>query len=194
MGFLGSSFFISALDRLKSIFKRPVEVVDVEYFKAAGCVFTNGAHILAGYQPRKKKPCITGIGGSRIKGEIFMDTAIRETLEELFEFETIPPKLIAEVQDFQPMNVIQVSNYVMVIYSFETLESIMRLASTYPVKSRVYYTMPLTLLDLLLKRIPSGNEEITHMTLLPLVEGLKIQSEFVNDIQEVIHAIRRVKQ
>ena len=70
----------------------------------------------------------------------------------------------------------------------------MRLASTYPVKPRVYYTMPLTLLDLLLKRVSSGNEEITHIALLPLVEGLKIQPAFVNDIQEVIRGIRRVKQ
>jgi hypothetical protein len=57
--------------------------------EAAGIVFTNGTHILAGYQPRKKNPHISGLGGSKQKDESYMQTAWRETLEELFELKDI---------------------------------------------------------------------------------------------------------
>ena len=72
----------------KRLFTRLVNInaENVENFRAAGSVFTDSKIILAGYQPRKKKPFISGIGGKREEGESYMDTAIRETVEELFEF------------------------------------------------------------------------------------------------------------
>jgi hypothetical protein len=45
-------------------------------YTACGVVFTDGRHILAGYQPNKKNPCISGIGGMKEKGETHFDTAM----------------------------------------------------------------------------------------------------------------------
>jgi 8-oxo-dGTP pyrophosphatase MutT (NUDIX family) len=47
----------------------------------AGCIFTDGNLILAGYQP--KGPYISGIGGSSFDGEEPIVTAMREVMEEL---------------------------------------------------------------------------------------------------------------
>jgi hypothetical protein len=47
---------------------------------SAGCLFTDGAHVLAGMQ----KGQLNGFGGKRENREPIYITAWRETLEELF--------------------------------------------------------------------------------------------------------------
>ena len=54
---------------------------DESNFMGAGCIFTNGTHVLAGFQPNKKSPAISGFGGKRHGTETFTQTALRETLE-----------------------------------------------------------------------------------------------------------------
>jgi len=160
---------------------------NIDSFKGAGSVFTNGTHILGGYQPRKRKPFISGIGGKKEEGETFSDTAIRETLEEIFEFDSIPKDLINEInKKVVPTKIIQNGNYIMVVYTFEDLERILTIVKKFNLKSLLYDSIPTTLLDLMFKRnitYESKNlfykPEISHLSLLPVVEH-KLENPFVD--------------
>lgn len=61
---------------------------------SAGMLFTNDKVILAGYQrkwwDKKETKFLSGFGGSQEGNESYLRTAIRETLEELYEFFIIP--------------------------------------------------------------------------------------------------------
>lgn len=140
-------------------------------FKAAGVVFTDGRLILAGYQPLKKKPFISGLGGSKEPGESYKDTALREMVEELFEFKTVPPELIAELKaKCQPSRILHSATYVRLVYTFEDLESILKIINSYTPRSPLYVTFPLTLMDLLFDRKVKGKAELSHLCLLPVVK------------------------
>ena len=139
-------------------------------YTSAGCVFTDGNLFLAGYQPNKKRPCISGIGGSKKKGEIPQETAIRETLEELFHLKKIPQKLIARLLQLIPMKMCQNGSYHMYIYTFDQLEEILALALAAGIESPLYTPIPQTLSDLLLHRAQNKRAEVSHLCLLPLVK------------------------
>jgi hypothetical protein len=139
-------------------------------FKAAGVVFTDGKLILAGYQPLKKTPFISGIGGSKEPGEGYKVTALREMVEELFE---VPPpaELIAELKTLRsPKSILQTGTYVRLVYTFEDLEAILKCIKTYSLKSPLYDTFPETLMELLFDRRPKAKVEISHLCLLPVVK------------------------
>jgi hypothetical protein len=157
-------------------------------YKAAGSVFTDGKLILAGYQPLKNKPFISGIGGKKEDGEIYQVTALRETVEELFEFETVPEKLIEDLMSVTPEKVIQNGSYIMMVYNFNDLATMLKIISKYKLKSKLYDSAPLTLMDLLFKRKIelAVTPEISHLALLPLVQHEKstpyVNSYFIEDM------------
>ena len=156
---------------------------NIDQYKAAGSVFTDKKLILAGYQPRKRKPVISGIGGKKEEGETYIDTALRETLEELFEFKLLPKELLNEIKSsLVPQKIIQNGDYIMVVYTFNDLELMLRIIQKYKLKSVLYDTFPKTLMDLLFKRKLSFEgenanlffkPEISYLALLPLVEHNK---------------------
>jgi len=160
---------------------------DVDSFKGAGSVFTNGTHVLGGYQPRKRKPFISGIGGKKEASETYKDTAIRETLEEMFEFDSIPKELIRELgEKIIPNKVVQNGSYIMVVYTFENLEEMLKIIKQHKLMSPLYDIIPTTLLDLIFTRklvYDSKNvfykPEISHLAILPVVEHKK-ENPFVN--------------
>jgi len=150
---------------------------------AAGCLFTDGKHVLAGYQPHKKNPTITGIGGTCKEGEEPFNTAIREMLEELFELEKIPSHLLDEIKLLIPRKKLVLDNYTMFAYSFEDLHLIMHIICKHNCKSPVYDELPITLLDLISDRKwYSRRQEITDLALIPLVSNINIDKAFINDV------------
>lgn len=150
-------------------------VTDPEGFKAAGVAFTNGVHVLAGYQPHKKHPSISGIGGSRERGENYMQTALRECVEELFEPSSIPKSLLTKLARIAPQKVIQTGSYINAIYTFDDLQTMLTLMKRLGLRSPLYEIFPKTLMDLIMKRTPSPTPtptktaEISHLALLPVV-------------------------
>ena len=154
-------------------------------YKAAGSVFTDGKLILAGYQPLKNKPFISGIGGKKEEGETYKVTALRETVEELFEFDTVPGKLIEDLMKVTPEKVIQNGTYIMMVYNFDDLATMLKIISKYKLKSKLYDAAPLTLMDLLFKR-KIDLVEISHLALLPLVKHEKstpyVNAYFIEDM------------
>ena len=98
-------------------------------FSAAGILFTNQTHVLAGYQPHKEKPCITGIGGSKNEGETAIQTAWRETIEELLESDPIPREFLTLCEkELAPTCWFSRGEYICFQYSFEDLMRFLKLA------------------------------------------------------------------
>lgn len=157
-------------------------VTDPDTFKAAGVAFTNGTHVLAGYQPYKKHPCISGIGGKRKKGENYMQTALRECIEELFEPDKpIPNPLFSKLVSVVPQKIIQSGSYINVIYSFDDLHKMLRIIKRSRLISRLYSTLPKNLNELIINRRLSSERksEISHLTLLPIITT-SIEEPFID--------------
>lgn len=181
---------ISEVNSMRWMFftrKRPSKKIhpeDIPY-KAAGTVFTDGKLMLAAFQPHKKIPVISGIGGKREEGERPIYTAIRETLEELFEFKDISAELIEKIiKTIPPKRIIRNGSYVFAVYNFKDLCSIMKLVKRN--KSPLYKKMPTTLEDLLFNREVTTKAELSHLSLLPLVPGLKIDVNLLEDIPQIL--------
>ena len=153
-------------------------------YTSAGCIFTNGIHILGGYQPNKQAPCISGIGGKREGCEEFVETAMREMLEEIFGIYARPDFVTALM--VVPYERLLISgDYVSLIYSFSSLEKILVELVRLNAMSSLYNEFPLTLNDLILKRIITKSE-ISHLCLLPVVKHPRgtpyIENCFMKDI------------
>jgi hypothetical protein len=144
-------------------------VTDPDNYKAAGVAFTNGRHVLGGYQPHKKHPSISGIGGVREDGETYMQTALRECIEELFGIASISESLVSKLATIVPYKIIQSASgsYINVIYTFANLHTMLKyIHQMY--ESPFYKKFPKTITELIMNReVISG--EITHLALLPVL-------------------------
>lgn len=144
----------------------------------------NETHILAAYQPNKKRPHISGFGGKRLTHETFLQTSLRETVEELFDVE-VPQKLLRTLtQTMFPTKVVLRGSYVCVIYTFDQLMDILQICKK-TLEKTVYPVFPETLEDLMLKRQPRATSELSHLCLLPLVRGIQIDPLFLRDLSDL---------
>ena len=139
--------------------------------KSAGVIFTNGTHILAGYQPNKKKPFISGIGGRIHNAETNNEAAIREMIEELFDIYKPPQELISIInRNIKEQQSLINGDYAIIVYSFEDLEKILKITEDYVKKSPIYKKFPENLSELLWNRLPKRRSEISHLCILPFVD------------------------
>ena len=149
----------------------------------AGCVFSDGKHILVGYQPNKKKPGIRGIGGHKEGNETYLETAYRETLEELFHIEAtqIPTGLIAKLSTtLKPQHYKMKKGYVMVFLTFKDLETLLILCQKAGLRSPLYSKLPKTLIETIQMRGIDLKAEISTLCLLPVVHHTGKVKDFVN--------------
>ena len=153
-------------------------------FSAAGCMFTDKKLVLAGYQFRHGKGVLDGIGGSRDGSETAIETAFRETLEELFE---IAPsdELVTEMRrKFKPRSKFQTGQYICFVYNFKTLEKMMVFLKGCNLRSPLYKVFPVTITELLFGRRIRPTE-LTHLSLIPFVDDLSLEEHFLNDFSRV---------
>ena len=151
----------------------------------AGILFTDGKFTLSGVS---KYAEMTGIGGKKEGDETPVETAVRETVEELFDPEEIPEGLFEDI-----INTIRFDNmvfktdhtYSLFIMNFDDLNNFLILAKKHNLRSKVYDTIPSTLLQLILDRKILKSSELSHILLvpnLPLENELEFDGCFVNDI------------
>lgn len=139
-------------------------------YNCAGAIFTNGTHILAGYQPNKKTPFISGIGGRMEESEKFIETAIRESIEEILDIKIVPRKLIEDIiKNVEFKKTIENDSYSIVIYTFEDLFKILEIVSSHIKASPIYKKIPSDLEELIFQRFPSKESEISQLCILPIV-------------------------
>lgn len=158
-------------------------------FSSAGCLFTDGNYVLCGYQPNKKIPVVSGFGGRKHKGENYVDTAVRETVEELFEIHIQSEEMLRELKMIPFKLLYQSGSYINVIYSFSDLLLFLIIIKKHMGKSPMYSQFPLTIDKLMSERLLSQDSEISRLMLIPLLEhdpGTPfIAPEFVNDISVI---------
>jgi hypothetical protein len=158
-------------------------VTDATGYTAAGVAFTDGRHVIAGYQPHKKGPGISGIGGGREPCDVsYMATALRETVEELFEPQAIPKTLLSKLATIAPQKVLQTGSYINVIYTFDDLHAMLKIMKRGGLVSPLYTAFPKTLTELVMTRTPTDTCEISHLSLLPVITGLAIDPYFIADM------------
>lgn len=151
----------------------------------AGCVFTDGKHVLAGYQPHKKHPGITGIGGHTEGNESYLETAYRETIEEIFHvtFADIPKGLIEKlINTLKPQKIHCKKGYVIVRLTFQDLHLFLKICKKTGLRSPLYRKMPTTLLEILQTRGYDSKAEISSFALLPVVKCHEKLSNFVSPL------------
>lgn len=161
----------------------PVPVPNYPSHMGAGCVFTDGKHILCGYQPHKKRPGITGIGGHKEGEETYLQTAYRETLEELFHVTntTIPVDLIDKlIRSLRPKKIKMKKGYVLVTFDFTDLQQLLKICKKGGLRSPLYPRMPKTLLETIQMRAYDAKAEISALCLLPVVYHDGKAKDFVN--------------
>ena len=143
---------------------------------SAGCLFTNGKLVLAGYHP--KKGYITGIGGKRNPNEDPKDAAFRELMEELFCVDI-------EFKDhvcFPPQKVIISDDYINFHYTLTDLSAMLLVLSSKDIVSPLYNIFPNTIEKLLLNRRITYSSEIAHLVLLPVLPEILIANHFLRDL------------
>ena len=153
-------------------------------FSAAGCLFTDKKLVLAGYQFRHGKGVLDGIGGSRDGSETAIETAFRETLEELFDI--VPSAgLVTEMRrSFKPRSKFQTGQYICFVYNFKTLEKMMVFLKAHGLRSPLYKVFPVTVSELLFARRIRPTE-LTHLSLIPFVDELSLEEHFLKDFSKV---------
>lgn len=158
-------------------------------YTSAGCIFFNDQFVLAGYQPRKQKPFLSGLGGKREENETYEITALRETIEELFEIQTVPLTWIQTIQDQVPSKgFLKNGEYISVLYSFDDLQQILQILQKTGISSELYDEFPVNLLALLFGRKQlQYPAEISHLSLLPFVHHSSdtpfVSPYFVKDLR-----------
>jgi len=156
----------------------------------AGCLFTNGIHVLAGYQPNKQFPSINGIGGKPEEGEEPLVTALREFLEEVFGIYDCV-KGVSELRTVVPRRVFEQKRYVTYIYDFNDLVKMLEIVSGLGVCSPLYAEFPRSLVELLFTRL-AVKSEISHLCLLPLVDHGShpfVEPYFLRDLSKVLQKL-----
>jgi len=139
-------------------------------YTAAGVLFTDGEQVLAGLQmDSNDTKSLSGFGGAKEPGETYMDTSLRELVEEFFDSTDVPKKLIDTLkQKLKPYYIYQVDTYIIVVYTFKQLRSMLRIIAKSGLQSRLYDTIPLEIYELVLYRHPITDCEILSITMIPL--------------------------
>jgi 8-oxo-dGTP pyrophosphatase MutT (NUDIX family) len=135
---------------------------------SAGIVFQNKTHVLMGYQPSKKM--ISGIGGKSLDGELTLETALRETVEELFGMPPTRWLLNGLLGYFQSRRAVQNGSYTMYIFSLHDLYDFMAIVRGFMLTSPYYPAFPETLIDLVLERRAPPDAEVTSLAIVPIVK------------------------
>jgi hypothetical protein len=148
----------------------------------AGCLFTNGTHVLSGLQ----RSGLSGFGGKKRFTETHLETAWRETMEELFGFhDQFIKSRLNELCAIRPTYVKFSDQYVCYIYTFKDLEKALSILKKYHPISSYYRYFPMTIMDLILNRRNFPNSEVGTFALLPISPGLIVAPEFQHDLEEL---------
>jgi len=155
----------------------------------AGILFTDGKMVLGGYNNHSFY--ITGIGGKKKGNELPYQTAVREMVEELFEIEEIPEDLLTHLENILNFDTLIGSKYYdTFVMSFDVLKKITGVVNQFSVKSKVYDTIPESIMELIFMRKQVENAEFTHLVLVPCMYNVALDKNYMSDIYAFKNCIK----
>jgi hypothetical protein len=160
---------------LKKLFAKPT--------RAAGLFFSDDRHLLGAYQRKNGHLIISGLGGKQEASDpTLYYTAVRETLEELYDIKPSTGLINQVIHALKPHVTIDFEGYANFYLSFDQLNLLMEMVAA-DTASPIYRTMPRTITDLIQNRRPLPNSEISALALMPMESNAQIDAEFNNDIK-----------
>lgn len=136
---------------------------------SAGIVFKSETHVLMGYQPDKNM--ISGIGGKPIGHETLIETAFRETIEELFGVQPSKELLTVLVDNFGFKPEVKNGSYTMFIYTIDELLRFLCVVKSYSGSSPYYTTFPTSVESLIFNRRTPLGVEVSHLCMVPIIHA-----------------------
>lgn len=124
-----------------------------------------------------------------------METALRETVEELLGVAHVPSKVVAKLEKkLQPFHVFMNNGYVVCCFSFEDLKKLLKIVRSFGISGQLYKTVPSTVEQLVLERKQAvvGTHEVQALALLPfefIMSGV-IDIGFAGDIMVVAEKLK----
>jgi hypothetical protein len=171
-------------------------------FMGAGCLFGTKTHVLIGVHGRdynrKGVPVklLNGLGGRREAEETIQETALRETIEELFGIKdphTLPEwnPILAFFRTLSPQRTIHMTSphYITLEYTMDDLCSLLQHCSTQLI-SPYYARFPTSLENLVYTRSAPETAEVSDLLVWPrrLVDTLYFLSpDLIHDLRQQPH-------
>ncbi len=150
---------------------------------AAGLFFSDDRHVLAAYQKKNGHLIVSGLGGKQEPQDTTLYyTAIRETLEELYDIRPPDGLINRVIHAVHPTVSVQVEGYTSFYMSFNQLVQIMQIVAE-ETQSPIYRQMPHTINDLISNRRPLPSSEVSALALQPMESTAVQDKEFMHDIE-----------
>lgn len=137
-------------------------------YESAGCLFHDETTFLAGFQRKQQR--WTSFGGKKYYGETSFHTAMRETIEELFEIQITQKtlgKLICRISLSIPT---QDGSYVYYKYPYSIIFEIIQILEEDGYTSPLFQSWPRTVSQLVEKRIYCKTCEIQKINVFNKVD------------------------
>ncbi len=154
---------------------------------AAGIIFTNGTHVLAAHQYKDGREIISGLGGKmELSDPTPYYTAVRETLEELFDIKPPVPLISYICADIQPIHTMATCGYINHQLSFDDLERLLLIVSRSEAISPIYPggAVP-TLNELIINRKAKNTSEVRALSILPISCAWFVDQNFMQDMRGI---------
>lgn len=151
-------------------------------FNAAGILFQDGNQFLSGWNPSLDS--WSGFGGKRHGVETSIETAIRETVEEIFQVNPSKEDTSTLEEQLSPFDFKMNGDYVVFFMNVSSLFQISLFLEKKGYRSPLYDSFPTTVTDFIEKRkLPEQHDyEISHLCLLKADFVGKIDRYFQSDL------------
>lgn len=181
--------------KLNTVYRSSPIYTSFPQYKGAGILFTEGPVALAGIQKHRSlkegdTANLSGFGGRREPKDFdWVHTAWREVVEELYNETLVPIELILELRRQIPVRTdpVEKNGYVMFCLGFDELTRALEICANprFRFRSPIYRSMPLTITDLIMKRLPNHYSEIGSLALVPISYTVTLDPLFEQDILSI---------
>jgi hypothetical protein len=145
----------------------------------AGCLFIQQGYALVGYSQKYKH--YSGFGGKQNVAETPIQTALRETAEELLGIEPTKAEIEHLGKLLEHKKLITRNNYAFLVLK---IDDISVFSNVFGVRQSPYYkTIPKNCSRFILERNPTETAEITEMKIIKVVSATNgdVDNEFIED-------------
>jgi hypothetical protein len=158
---------------------------------SAGIIFTSNDTILVGFKNINENWLVSGFGGKKEDGELYYQTAIRETMEELYEV-PITKEIIEYIANtLTIIKAVDNEGYILMICDISQLKVFMLAGINFQLDTPIYDTLPYSTLSLIGNRKNRQFIEYKFIGFLPIsmivsnITPLNIDPNLISDIKYI---------